>query len=181
MATFQFDATKVAPRDSFDLIPAGKYIAQISASEIKPTKNNTGQVLNLTWDILDGQFKGRKVFDRVNISNQNPEAERIGQQQLSGICHATGVLNLRDTSQLHMKPIMIKVKVRPAEGQYDASNDVSSYEAIKGAAPAGASFQPPAASPGFGFAAHAAATVPTTAAAPAAGSAPPWLAGQPAV
>ena len=94
--------------------------------------------------MIDGQYKNRVLFGNLNIVNANPEAEKIGQRQLSGLCHAVGVLQLQDTSQLHNKPVKIKVKVRVDEtGKYDDQNDVAGFEAVSGtvvatAAPAAA-------------------------------------------
>ena len=133
MASFNFNAANVAPQQSFAPIPAGSYVAQITESEIKPTKNGTGQMMNLTFEVLDGQYKNRKVFGRINVVNQSAEAERIGQSQLSALCHATGVMQLQDTVQLHNKPIKIKVKVRVDEsGKYDDQNEVTGFESIAG-------------------------------------------------
>lgn len=148
MAQLQFNAANVAPQASFDVIPAGDYIAQITESSIKPTKSGSGTVLNLTWTIIDGQFSNRKVFDRVNIQNQNPEAEKIGQSQLSSICHAAGVLNLQDSNQLHGRPCKIKVKIRKDE-QWGDSNEIKGYSAAGpvAAAPAAPFAQPAAAAP----------------------------------
>jgi hypothetical protein len=151
MASLNFDASTVQPNDSFSPIPAGSYIAQVTDSSIKPTKSGSGTILNITWTILDGKFANRKVFDRINIANQNPEAEKIGQRQLSSICHAAGVLKLQDSNQLHGKPVKITVKIRQ-DAQYGDSNEVKAYES------AGAM---PAASVGS--------------AAPAANSTPPWV------
>jgi hypothetical protein len=144
MASLNFDATTVQPNDSFSPIPAGSYIAQVTDSQIKPTKSGSGTILNLTWTILDGQFVNRKVFDRINIANQNPEAEKIGQRQLSSICHAAGVLKLQDSNQLHGKPVKITVKIRQ-DAQYGDSNEVKAYESAGGAAPSPAGFAAPAA------------------------------------
>lgn len=135
MATINFDATKVEPQEAFTVLPAGSYIAQIEESEIRPTKSGTGQMLKLKWRILDGQYKNRVVFGNLNIVNQNPEAEKIGQRQLSALCHAAGVLQLQDTMQLHAKPIKIKIKVRVDEtGRYDDQNDVTGFESAGGMA-----------------------------------------------
>ena len=93
MAFISFNATQVQPQASFDPIPAGKYICQIVESEIKSTKAGTGQQLVLTWEVLDGEFKGRKVWDRLNISN--PNKGRTNQPGCT-VCHLprTGVLQL---------------------------------------------------------------------------------------
>ena len=131
MAQINFDATKVQPQEAFTVIPAGSYIAQIEESEIKATKSGTGSMLKLKWKILDGQYKNRVIFGNLNIVNANPEAEKIGQRQLSALCHATGVMQLADTVQLHNRPCKIKVKVRFDEsGKYDDQNEVSAFEAV---------------------------------------------------
>lgn len=148
MAQISFNASAVQPKKSFEPIPAGSYIASISESAIKPTSKGTGQIMNLTFDILDGQYKGRKVFDRINIQNQNPTAEKIGQEQLSALCHAVGVLQLQDTNQLHGRPVTIKVKIRKDDtGQYEDSNEVTGYLAANGAVPAASAPAAPAAAP----------------------------------
>lgn len=151
MAAINFNAASVAPQQSFEPLPAGDYIAQITESSIKPTKSGTGMVLNLTWTILDGQYTNRKVFDRVNVANQNPEAERIGQSQLSAICHAIGVMNLQDSNQLHGRPCKIKLKVRK-DDQYGDSNEVKGVSAVgnmpsAGQVPFAPQQQAPAAAP----------------------------------
>jgi hypothetical protein len=133
MAFLSFNATQVQPQASFDPIPAGKYICQITESEIKSTKAGTGQQLVLTWEVLEGDFKGRKIWDRLNISNPNKQAEQISQAALSAICHAAGVLQLQDSSQLHNKPMRIRVNVKKSEG-YEPSNEVKGYEAVAGSA-----------------------------------------------
>jgi hypothetical protein len=162
MAFLPFNATQVQPQTNFDPIPAGKYICQIVESEIKPTKAGTGQQLVLTWEVLDGEFKGRKVWDRLNISNPNKQAEQISQAALSAICHAAGVLQLQDSAQLHNKPMRIRVNIKKSEG-YEPSNEVKGYEAVAGTA------APSFTAPGFQQQA------PQQQAAPAANT-PPWAA-----
>lgn len=134
MASFSFDATKVAPQDSFDPIPAGSYIAQVEESEVKPTKSGSGQRLNLKVRILDGNYKNRVIFNGLNIVHNDKTVEDIGQRQLSSLCHAVGVLQLTDTSQLHMKPMKIKVKIKEDKtGQWGDSNEITNYEGVQGA------------------------------------------------
>lgn len=140
MATLNFNAQQVSPESEFSPLPAGIYIAQITDSEIKPTKTGSGHYLQLTWKVLDGQHAGRLVFDRLNIANENERAQKIGQQQLSQLCHAVGVLQLQDSQQLHQRPCRIKLVVKN-DPQYGDSNEVKGYEA---AAP-GAGMTPPAA------------------------------------
>lgn len=168
MAQIMFDATQVAPQESLSPIPAGTYLAHIIDSEVRPLKSGMGQALALTFEVLDGPYRGRKVFTQLNVQHRgSPDAERIAQAQLSALCHATGVLKLSDSTQLHMRPVRIRVKIRKDEtGQYGDRNEVTGYEAAPGAA------VPPMAAPAAAMPAAASAAAPAAAAAQAA--TPPW-------
>lgn len=129
MAAINFDATTVAPNASFDPLPAGWYNANITGSEMKPTKDGSGAYIQLELTVLDGQFANRKVFDRLNVQNSSQVAQEIAYATLSSICHATGVIQVQDTSQLHGIPIEVKLSVQAASGDYEASNKVKGYRA----------------------------------------------------
>jgi hypothetical protein len=139
MAHFNFDASQVAPQASSGPVPAGTYLAHITESDVQPLKSGKGTGLKLTFEIIDGPHKGRRVWENLNIQHENEDTQRIAQSQLSALCHAVNVIKLQDTAALHMKPVTIKVVVREAQGQYQASNNIKGYEAAAGvrqAAPA---------------------------------------------
>lgn len=138
-----FNAQEVEPQSSFDPIPAGEYTAMITDSEMKPTKNGAGEYLQLVFDICDGEHEGRKVFARLNLNNPNQTAVEIAQRELSAICHAVGVLTPNDSSDLHDKPMTIKVKIRQSPG-YDPQNEISAYKALGGSSGGGAQSKPKA-------------------------------------
>ena len=121
-----FDANKVEPV-SFDVLPNGDYTVAIVKSEVKPTKDNTGQRLNLQLQVLEGQYKGRVIFDGINIANKSAKAQQIGQGQLSAICRAVNVATPRDSSDLHNKPLIASVKI----GKDDKNNDRNEVKGYK--------------------------------------------------
>ncbi|MFN3612354.1 DUF669 domain-containing protein [Tepidimonas sp.] len=118
-----FDANTVEP-SHHDVLPAGKYLAQIVSSEMRPTKDGRGQYLFLQLDILEGPFAGRKLFDRLNLVNDNPDTVDIATRTLSSICRATGQMQVKDSEQLHLIPLIVDVRVRPPKGQYGESNSI---------------------------------------------------------
>jgi hypothetical protein len=123
MANFSFDASAVAPQVSNGVLPAGTYLAHITESDIRPLGSGNGQGLKLTLEIIDGQYKGRRVWDNMNIEHNNETTQRIAQAQLE------------DTSALHYKPVRVKVTVREADGKYQESNNIKGYESASGATP----------------------------------------------
>lgn len=132
LSNLNFDATTVQPQDSFEPIPAGWYECMIVESEMKTNKAGTGQYLQLRLDVTEGDYANRVLFERLNLDNPNQTAVEIAQRTLSAICHATGVLQPSDSSDLHNIPLRVKVSVRPAGNGYDASNDIKGYESLGG-------------------------------------------------
>lgn len=133
-----FDPSTVPPDDrDFDLLPNGQYEAQIIESDLVDTKDGTGKLLNLTWEIISGPFANRKVWERVNIQNRSAQAQDIGQRQLASICEATGVGAIRDSQDLHYKPCLIVVGVeKDKSGEYPDKNKVSRVRPLGGGATA---------------------------------------------
>lgn len=134
--TLNFDANSVEPNVAFDPIPSGWYPCIIEESKMEPTKAGDGQMLALTMKVLDGEFKGRKLFDRLNLQNPNPATVEIAYKTLSAISRACGVMQVANSQQLHNIPIWVKAKYVGKEtnqqtGQtYDPKNDVKGYDHI---------------------------------------------------
>jgi len=150
MVQINFNANNVQPSTGFEPLPAGWYMAIIEDSEEKPTSAGTGKYLQFTFQIVDGEHANRKVWARINIENPSEEAVRIGQAELSALCRAVGVMDLRDTNDLHNKPLRIKVVQEKRRDTGEMGNRVKAYEsagttgvAAPAARPSGA-VQPPA-------------------------------------
>lgn len=159
-ADLNFDANTVKPSSPTEPIPVGWHRMAIVASEKKKTNDGKGSYLVLEHQVLDGDYKGKKAWAQLNLENENPTTVKISQEQLSAICHATGVLKLMNSSQLHNIPMLVKLSIKQSAG-YEPKNDFKGWKPIDGASPAAANI--PAAN------AAAAAAAPVTAA-----NAPAW-------
>ena len=124
-----FNANEVEPSASYEAIPAGKYLAAITDSEMKPTKNGGGSYLQLTFTIIEGEYKGRVLWARLNLENPNATAVRIALSDLSSICRAVGVMQPHDSSELHNIPLLITVKVKKRSDNDDLTNEIKGFEA----------------------------------------------------
>lgn len=127
-----FDANSVEPSAPMEVIPAGKYLCAIVNSEMRDTKRNDGQYLWMELAVLEGQYANRRLFDRLNLINTNEKASEIASKVLSSICHATGQMMVSDSDQLHNKPMIVTVNVRPAgpdnQGTHrEAQNEIKGY------------------------------------------------------
>ncbi len=132
LSAYNFNAEEVEPSSSFDPIPAGWYTAIISNSEMKATRDGYGEYLSLTLQVIEGQYENRLVFARLNLKNANDKAVDIARKDLAAICRAVGVMSPQSSEELHDIPLMMKVKVRAASGDYEASNDIGGYKAAEG-------------------------------------------------
>lgn len=126
-----FNANDVDPNAGFEPIPAGTYTVMITDSEMKKTAAQDGEYLKLTFKVLDeGDFNGRLIWSNLNLVNKNDKAVEIAQKELSGICHAIGVLEPEDSQELHGQPMKAKVKVIPPRDGYDAQNGISFFKSL---------------------------------------------------
>jgi hypothetical protein len=138
-----FDANQVEPSSDFEPVPAGKYLAVITESEMKPNKAGTGSYLQLTFAIIEGEHKGRFLWARLNLDNPNAVAVQIAKAELSAICRAVGVLAPNDSTDLHDLPLVIHVKCKKRPDTGEIANEVKGYSpkasltepAVKPAAP----------------------------------------------
>ncbi|HOD84941.1 MAG TPA: DUF669 domain-containing protein, partial [Phycisphaerae bacterium] len=111
-----------------DPIPAGKYLAAITESEMKATKTGAGSYLQMTFTVLDGEYKNRMLWARLNLNNPNATAVKIARSELSALCRAVGVLQPRDSVELHNIPLLITVKLKKREDTGELTNEIKGFE-----------------------------------------------------
>jgi Protein of unknown function (DUF669) len=133
MTELNFDANNVEPATGrFELLPIDDYLAVITESAMADNKKTKGKHLSLTWTIVEGDYKDRKVFTNLNLINENPDTVEIAQRDLSAICRATGVLHPKDSAELHDKPVVISVGIRKGSNGYEDSNIIKKYSRTDG-------------------------------------------------
>jgi hypothetical protein len=132
-----FKPAEVEPLEmGFDPIPKGQYPIIITDSEIAPTKSGNGTMMTLKLVIQDGKFKNRILFENLCVQHSNETAQRIAQTRLAQICQSLNISALKDSVQLHDKPLLINVDVELDKYQSDRQGSTVYRNAIKGYAPA---------------------------------------------
>lgn len=131
MAIINFDATQVKPDEGrTGPFPVGWYTFVAEKLDLEPTKDGNGTKINGVFRVIEGQFTGRKVFHNFNYVNASPQAQEIGRGQLSALSHATRILHVQDTAQLLNIPFKGRVKIKAAEGQYEAKNEMTAFKDV---------------------------------------------------
>jgi len=135
MASLNISRDDIPESQGYDPVHDGWYNAQIKGSELKPTKANDGQYIAVQYSITGPTHAGRVIFGNLNIKNKNPEAERIGLQQLGEVMGAIGLAKIQDTDQLIGGVLQIKVALSKKQEGFDQRNEVRGFKAIEGSAP----------------------------------------------
>jgi hypothetical protein len=123
-----FDASRIEPSSPFEPIPAGKYLAMVTDSEIKPNKAGTGSYLELVFTIVEGEYKDRKLWARYNLDHPNEVVVKIAMAELSALCRAVGVLTPRDSVELHNLPLVLTVACKKRDDTGEIVNVIKWYE-----------------------------------------------------
>jgi len=108
-------------------IPAGDVLAYITKSEYKRTKAKTGNYLQLVWKVQSEKYRGRTLFDNLNLDNPNPIAVEIANKTLNSICKACDKIGVQDSEELHGILCKLTLAVSPATATQPASNDIKAY------------------------------------------------------
>ena len=65
-------------------MPVGEYVAQVVEASIQQPNSGDGYYLALTWKIIEGDFEGRQVWQRITFLHSSEQAQTIGRKTLKG-------------------------------------------------------------------------------------------------
>lgn len=129
-----------------ELIPAGMYQAIITASGGDPNEERTGEdglvssrsgkgrYLPMTFEIIEGEYKGRQIFKNFNLENSNEQAVKIAQSEIKELLQAVGwdfaskPCGPDDTSEIHMIPLTLQIIIRVNKNTDDEQNEIKHFK-----------------------------------------------------
>ena len=83
----------------------------MTGTDLKPTKAGNGEYIELTIEIMDGEFSGRKIWERLNVNNPSEQTVQIARSQLNQLATALGQVPLKDTDQLLEIPFTLTLDI----------------------------------------------------------------------
>jgi hypothetical protein len=122
-----FDLSNVKAQGN-DTLPAGKYVCNVTNTEMKDTKDGTGAYIRTELTVAEGDAKGRKVWFNINVRNKNPQATEIGMSQLKSLLVCAGYPTpdkLSGIGELNGLTVGVKTKVKTDE--YGEKAEVSYF------------------------------------------------------
>ena len=129
-----------------ELLPAGMYQAIITASGGDPndertgedglvsSKSGKGRYLPMTFEIIEGEYKGRQIFKNFNLENSNEQAVKIAQSEIKELLQAIGwdfttkPCGPDDTSEIHMIPLTLQIAIRVNKNTDDEQNEIKHFK-----------------------------------------------------
>lgn len=126
-----FNANDYEPDFGFSAIPAGAYRAIITDTRWKQTKAGNGQYLELKFQVIDGPYKDRFLWTRLNLDHPSSEAMHFAKAELSAICRAVGVEKPGGPAQLLNIPLELTVKCRHNDYIGEQENVIRAYTSLK--------------------------------------------------
>jgi len=109
-------------------IPDSWQMMEIVKSEYKSNSAKTGHYLTCQVKVIDGEYKGKIVFELMNLDNPNQTAVEIAQRTLAQICDACGIEDLEDSEDLHNIPMACKIATQPGNAGYPPKNVIKQYK-----------------------------------------------------
>ena len=117
-------------------LPDGSYTVNLNRVKgASRTKKDNGTIVNVSYQVTDGEFKNRLIWDSFLISHDDsPRAAGIGLQNLDKMLKSIGVYGGfeaigNDASQLEQfigKEFIVKVKTEENAG-FSPRNKVTNY------------------------------------------------------
>lgn len=130
------DEVDTSDRGKFDLIPAGDYMAQVTEGEVV-RKDSGDAMMKLVFEIMDGKFEGRKLYENLNIRHSNPTAQKIALETLTELWRDAlgGVGNPGSVEAMKWKALVIRVGISKRKDTGDMQNRIKRFFPLNGAPP----------------------------------------------
>jgi len=113
----------------FNLIPERTQVKMmLIEDELKPNKNGTGENLKLVFQVVEGEYENKKIFENFVWSHKESEvAVKIARARFASFCLACGIPCPKDTQELHNVPFMGEIGISKGTGGYSDQNTITKF------------------------------------------------------
>jgi len=128
MPRFDFDPNDYKEEaNRFTPVPKGEYKLKCLEAEEFDTRSQDGTYIKAKFEIVEGKYEGRKVFQNFNVNNPSDDAQRIGRGQIYAWRVACGKPEANDTDQLIEVPFLGYVDIEPGKPGYSDQNRIRRF------------------------------------------------------
>ena len=136
MSKFGFDLQEYESSGTRDYspIPKGEYTIKCTDAETKTTRSG-GEMIAATFEVVGGEYDGRKVWNNYNIHNDSEKAQKIGREQVASWARACGKPNASSFDELLERKFIASIDIEKGKDGYADKNRIVGY-VMQGSAPA---------------------------------------------
>lgn len=136
MSKFGFDLNEYESSGTRDYspIPKGEYTLKCTDAETKTTRSG-GEMIAATFEVVGGEYDGRKVWNNYNIHNDSEKAQKIGREQVASWARACGKPNASSFDELLERKFIASIDIEKGKDGYADKNRIVGY-VMQGSAPA---------------------------------------------
>lgn len=133
MTSFDFNVADYGSDEnkSYGVLPDGKYDVIVLEAKEKMTKKGD-RAIELTFQVLDGQYKERLLWETLNLWNLSDQARTIARDRLSSICKACNAPAATSTDVLLGRRMQISVGRRMNEFRGKEENYIKAFNSKPG-------------------------------------------------
>lgn len=130
------DDVDTSERGSFTPIPAGDYMVQVVEGSVV-RKDNGDAMMKLMFEVMDGKFANRKLYENLNIRHSNPTAQKIALEMLTELWRDAmgGSGNPPNVEVMTFKPVRARVAVEKRKDNGEMQNRIKRFFPLNGSAP----------------------------------------------
>jgi len=119
------------------VVPVGDYLIKLNSLEKKDTKKGDATYLDATFEVIEGEFAGNKMYKKFYLEHPNFKCTWYSKKRAEELIQATGVGKSdkdlgKDFSILEScinKAIVGKVSINPGSNGYPDRNEINNFSA----------------------------------------------------
>jgi hypothetical protein len=130
MTSFDFNVADYGSDDnrSYDVLPEGKYDVIVLEAKEKTTKKGD-RAIEITFQVLEGQYKERLLWETLNLWNSSDQARTIARDRLASICKACNAPAATSTDVLLGRRMQVSVGRRMNDFRGKEENHIKAFTA----------------------------------------------------
>ena len=91
--------------------PAGRYVVEIKEMHSKRAKNDSCDTLSFKFEVIDGEYKGKVMWSRLNLNHTNGD-NQWAEDKIDSLCYALKIPEWNEHNYkalCYNKPILLDV------------------------------------------------------------------------
>lgn len=84
-------STETFTKGEFKPIPAADYLVRMTSIEEKKTRKGDGLMVRATFQVVNGDYKNRLIFEQFLVEHPKEIVQKIGNERLDNYLKAVGV------------------------------------------------------------------------------------------